>query len=114
MLAKKNRFHGHKSLNYVYNRGVTVRSPFCSMKAVRGRRETYRVAVVVSKKVAKSAPVRNRLRRRVYEAIRLLAPQLLTNQDIVVTIFDEKFINIDNKDLVNSIRRQLQEITDKT
>ena len=114
MLSKINRFHGHNSLNYVYNRGVTVRSPYCAMKAVKGKKDSYRVAVVVSKKVAKSAPHRNRIRRRVYEVIRTLAPGILTNQDIVVSVFDERFLTIDYKDLKESIKRQLTEITDKT
>lgn len=114
MLSKINRFHGHNSLNYVYNRGVTVRSPFCAMKAVKGKKDSYRVAVVVSKKVAKSAPHRNRIRRRVYEVIRLMAPGILTNQDIVVSVFDERFLTMEHSELTQSIKRQLQEITNKT
>jgi len=66
---------------------------------------------VVSKKVAKSAPDRNRIRRRVYEAIRELAPKLLTNQDIVVTIFDEKFLTMPHDELFASLKRQLEQMT---
>ena len=36
----------------------------------------HRVAVVVSKKIAKSAPLRNKIRRRVYHALRTLVPGL--------------------------------------
>lgn len=35
-----------------------------------------RVAVVVSKKLARTAPVRNRLRRRVYSALHTIVPAL--------------------------------------
>lgn len=111
MLAKINRFHGHSSLNYVYHKGDTVRSPFCAMRFVPGKYDTYRVAVVVSKKVAKVAPDRNRIRRRVYEAIRLLAPKYLTNQDIVVTIFDDRFLDLPHEELQESIERQLEQIS---
>ena len=114
MLSKINRFHGHNSLNYVYNRGITVRSPYCAMKAVKGKKDNFRIAVVVSKKVAKSAPHRNRIRRRVYEVIRILAPDIITNQDIVVSVFDERFLSLDHAELKESIKRQLKEIAEKT
>ena len=109
MLSKINRFHGYGSLNYVYRKGQTVRSPYCVMKFASGKHDAYRVAVVVSKKVAKSAPSRNRIRRRVYEAIRL-NDKKLTNQDIVVTIFDERFLEMPSVELQKSIKRQLEQI----
>jgi ribonuclease P protein component len=110
MLNRKHRFHGHNSLNYVYRRGKIVRSPYCAMHFAKGKYDNYRVAVVVNKKVAKSAPHRNRIRRRLYEAIRQLADDLLTNQDIVVTVFDEQFLNLEAKEIDNSIKRQLEQI----
>lgn len=109
MLSKINRFHGYGSLNYVYRKGQTVRSPYCVMKFVAGKHDTYRVAVVVSNKVAKSAPNRNRIRRRLYEAVRL-NDKKLTNQDIVVTIFDERFLTMPSEELQKSIKRQLEQI----
>lgn len=110
MLAKKYRFHGHGSLNYVYRKGKSIRSPFCVMRFVPGKYDTYRVAVVVTKKVAKSAPSRNRIRRRVYETIRLQAGDYLKNQDIVVTVFDDRFLCVPHKELAKSIKQQLQQI----
>jgi ribonuclease P protein component len=43
---------------------------------------------VISKKSAKAAPIRNRIRRRMYEQLRLQAPKYLSNQDVVLTVFD--------------------------
>ena len=69
MIARKNRFHGHNSVSRV--RGKSVRSPFFSVYyAHNAKRRDYRMAVVVSKKTAKSAVVRNRIRRRLYESVR--------------------------------------------
>lgn len=107
MLAKKHRFHGHSSLNYTYRKGATVRSPFCAIRYTTGKYDSYRVAVVVSKKVAKAAPGRNRIRRRVYEAIRLLAPKYLTNQDVVITVFDDRFLTMPHDEMLESFDRQL-------
>jgi ribonuclease P protein component len=84
------------------------------MRFAPGKYDSFRVAVVVSKKVAKVAPDRNRIRRRVYEAIRELAPGVLTNQDIVVTIFDDRFLTLPHDELTDSIKRQLVQIARQT
>jgi ribonuclease P protein component len=81
------------------------------MKFAPGKYENYRVAVIVSKKVEKSAPGRNRLRRRIYEVIRLQADGLLSNQDIVVNVFDDRFLTMPHKEMSDSIKRQLQQIS---
>jgi ribonuclease P protein component len=111
VLAKEHRFHGPGSLNYTYHKGQIVRSPYCAMKFVPGKHDIYRVAVVVAKKVDKSAPVRNRIRRRVFEAIRTQADGLLTNQDIIVNVFDDSFLTMPYAKLAESIKRQLKAIS---
>ena len=112
MLAKEHRFHGPGPIGQVYRRGQTVRSPYCAMKFLPGKQgDPYRVAVVVAKKVDKSAPNRNRIRRRVYEVIRT-QPDGLTNQDIVINIFDDRFLTMPHDEMVNSIKRQLKEVCD--
>jgi len=115
MLAKIHRFHRRGSLNYVYRKGQITRSPYCLMRFAKGKNDFYRIAVVVNKKVAKSAVVRNRIRRRIYEVIRLQADGLLTNQDIVVTVFDDRCLTLPHQELTSTIRRQLEQIakTDK-
>lgn len=57
-------------------------------------------AVVVSKKVAKTAPVRNRIRRRVYHALRALLP----NSGHSVVIYPTKDVaKIPFKDLTEAL-----------
>ncbi len=70
MIRAKHRFHGRGSLDYVYRRGRLVRGGELSIKFVDSRAQDYRLAVVVSKKVSKSAVTRNRIRRRIYEYFR--------------------------------------------
>ena len=70
MLNKKYRFHSRGGVKYVYQKGKTVRNPKMSLVFVKNTRSFTRFAVVVSKKVIKSAVGRNRIRRRVYEALR--------------------------------------------
>ena len=91
MIARKNRFHGYGSLKYVYTHGHTVRGPLITMKfTTNPKRQEYRLAVVVSKKVSKSAVVRNRIRRRLFEAVRLQQSKLKEPYDIVITVFSEQ------------------------
>lgn len=91
MLKKELRFHGHGSLRYVYTKGRQDRTKQASIRYVLNKRNTNpRVAVVVSKKVTKVAPKRNRIRRRFYEAMRRRLPDIEGNYDIVITIFDER------------------------
>jgi len=112
LLAKEHRFHGLGSLNYTYRRGVALRGQFYGLKVSKNRLTTYRISVVVSKKVTKSAPKRNRIRRRLYEACRLEADNYLTNQDIIFTVYDEKLLNVPFADLISSVKKHFAEIKD--
>lgn len=90
MIALSHRFHGRGSLRGVYQRGQFLRGPHISLRFVRraGRRP-YRVAVVVSRKVSKSAVTRNRIRRRIYEIVRQ-TPGIPAGLDLVFTVFDDQ------------------------
>ncbi len=110
MISKLHRFHGHNSLNYVYRHGQTVRGPLTAVKyAKNDRRQTYRVAVVVSKKVHKSAVVRNRIRRRIYEQVRLVADRIDKPYDIVFTVFHDTVATMPADELANLVAAQLHQ-----
>ena len=88
MIAQKHRIHGLGSLRYVYQRGKTVRSQALAIKFMRNdKRDDYRCAVVVSKKVHKSAVARNRVRRRIFEIIRQNENRITGPYDLVITVF---------------------------
>lgn len=108
MLAKSHRFHGLNSLRFVYKNGNTVRGPLFAVKsAINPRRSSYRMAVVVSRKIHKSAVARNRIRRRIYEAVRLLDKDIVEPYDIVITIFSDAIINESPAALARQIKKQL-------
>ncbi len=91
MIGRAHRFHGHNALNGVYRRGRTVRASLMSLRiAARDSKKPYRVAVVVSRKVNKSAVIRNRIRRRVYAAVRKTATEVNPGTDLVFTVFSDK------------------------
>jgi len=108
MISRKNRFHGHAGLRFVHQQGKTVRGPFFLLKSTANpRRSTYRVAVVVSRKVSKSAVVRNRIRRRLYAAVRLLQDDIARPHDIVLNVFDIKLLEESPKQLARLVKKQL-------
>ena len=111
MINRKNRFHGHNSLNHMYRHGKTVRSESLSLKYCDNNREDYRLAVIVSKKVSKSAVKRNRIRRRIYEVVRIIKKnnsKLAWRYDIALTVFDVQLANIPSEQLNLQIEQLLK------
>lgn len=108
MIHRTNRFHGPKSLGFVFRQGQVVHGPGFSLRFVRNQRTpTYRVAVVVSRKVSKSAVVRNRIRRRIYEAVRLVEDQIIPQHDLVFLVRDADLAKLPGKDVAARVRAQL-------
>jgi ribonuclease P protein component len=64
------------------------------------------VAVVVSRKVSKSAVVRNRIRRRVYEIVRQ-ADNVPPSSDLIFTIFSEQVAELEAAKLQNMVAELL-------
>lgn len=108
MIAKQHRFHGRNAINYAYRKGRTVRSSYCTLRYVyNGRRRTYRAAVVVSRKLSKSAVVRNRIRRRLYEQLRQgMEPS--KPYDMILTPHSEQIADMPEKQLNEIISEILQ------
>jgi ribonuclease P protein component len=110
MLARPYRFHGYNSLRRVYKDGQGVRGTDLSLKFLaRPGGKPYRVAVVVSRKVSKSAVTRNRIRRRVYEAVRLsdCRPE---HTDLVFTAFHERLAGLPAAELQQAVDRLLKKV----
>jgi ribonuclease P protein component len=110
MISRAHRFHGYNSLRYVYKHGRTVRGPVMATKfVINERRKIFRVAVVVSKKVNKSAVIRNRIRRRLYEIVRQCGPQIGQPYDIVITVFNEQIADMPSPELERMVRAQFRQ-----
>jgi ribonuclease P protein component len=108
MIARPYRFHGYGSLRYVYRNGKVIRGPLCTLKYMRNdRRKSYRVAAVVSKKVSKSAVVRNRIRRRIYEEVRQnIAPD--EPYDLIITVYSDQLADCSPGDLRKALVSKLR------
>lgn len=109
MLSKKYRFHSRGGVRYTYQNGKTIRGAKISLVFADNSRNKQRYAVVVSKKILKSAVGRNRIRRRVYEAIRLELPKIQKPVDCIFIINSKEILDTDFKDIQKNIRDLLKE-----
>jgi ribonuclease P protein component len=60
-------------------------------------------AVLVSRKVSKSAVVRNRIRRRLYEHVRILSTSFSTPHDLALLVYDERIATMDSNKLAAEV-----------
>ncbi len=111
MIARKNRFHGHNSVSRVRGKSVHTQN-FKVFYMHNPKRQDYRMAVVVSKKTAKSAVVRNRIRRRLYELVRTQA--MLAGQpfDVVFVVQNPDLANMPAQDLALQVMNATQKIVE--
>lgn len=108
MLAQKYRFHSRGGVNHTYQKGKTIRTPQLSLVYAPNTRHHQRFAVVVSKKVLKSAVGRNRIRRRIYEAIRHELPEFTTHQDCLFVVFNRSIATMPFRELRRLIHDLLE------
>ncbi|HYF96749.1 MAG TPA: ribonuclease P protein component [Patescibacteria group bacterium] len=113
MISRKNRFRGHKSLDYTYRHGKSYRSGSLGMKTAPSRGQDYRLAVVVSKKISKSAVKRNRIRRRIFEQFRQMRAEHNhpIKHDIIVTVFSDDVATMPSDQLTVLCKKLFQPLT---
>ena len=109
MIARQYRFHSRGGVRYTYKNGKTIRDSKISLVFAANSRNKQRFAVVVSKKVLKSAVGRNRIRRRIYEVIREQLPNIKQPVDCIFVVYSKDVANIDFKELRSLIVNLLKE-----
>lgn len=109
MLNKRYRFHSRGGVRYVYQKGKTIRTPKMSLIFADNAKGFTRVAVVVSKKVEKSAVGRNRIRRRIYEAVRLNFEYLPKKRDYIFVVFSKEIMDTPFSELEKILGKLVEE-----
>lgn len=106
MISRSNRFHGRASLRRMQTTSKSVRGNMLALKYVPNpKRVDYRLAVVVSKKVSKSAVIRNRIRRRIYENVRILSSNFTGPYDLVIIVYDASIAAMSSDELTTQITK---------
>ena len=85
MLRKKHRLNKDKQFNAIWQRGLSAYGQTLGLKALPNNLPYSRFAFLINKKVSKRAVVRNLLKRRLREIIRLEWLNLV-GYDIVVVV----------------------------
>lgn len=110
MLAQQYRFHGYGSLKFLYHKGKVLRSRSLSLRVAHNDRRTdSRCAVIVTKKVFKAAPKRNRIRRRVYEVVRTNWGHIKPAHDVLISVYDQTATIMPYIDLEKSVIDMLKQ-----
>lgn len=108
MLTHKHRFHGYGSLRYLYSKGQTARTRNLMIRFTPNDQRLHsRVAVIVSKKIFKSAVKRNCSRRRIFEIVRHDFETINGTYDFTITIFSAEVITLPHETLRDEVRQLL-------
>ncbi len=107
MISRTHRFRGRKNINAVYRHGTPTRGTLFNLRVLKKNEGSYRVAVVVSKKVAKSAVVRNRIRRKIYSCFNTPELKNLPPMDIIINVFSPAVATASQSDLLFQLQKQL-------
>ncbi|MEF3275319.1 MAG: ribonuclease P protein component [Chloroflexus sp.] len=92
-MRRANRLRRPNQFRRVRAEGRVVVSPWIALTVAPGRRNLVRCGFVVGRRIG-SAVQRNRARRRVREAVRLLIPSLTTGYDLVFVIRSPEVIEV--------------------
>ena len=83
MLPKQNRLTKRKEFNYIYKNGKATHSNLITIVSVPSKIATPRIGFSVSNKVG-SAPVRNKVKRRLREIVKARLTKLKPNQNLII------------------------------
>lgn len=108
MLKKYLRVSNHRDFERVYKKGQFEAGKFLKINILENRRDFTRGAVVVSKKIEKRAVRRNKAKRKVWEALRLIYPDIKKGFDIIINLkkeaIGEKFETL-KRDLLTTLEK---------
>jgi len=84
MLAKGNRLKNKKDLENVFKKGESFKEDFLILKVVPNYSILIRFGFIVSQKISKKATLRNKIRRKLSELVRLKMKKLKKGIDVVL------------------------------
>ncbi len=84
MLAKQYRLSKEKDFEKVFKRGRANYTGQIGVKTIANQFRHNRFGIIVSAKVSKKATERNRIKRRIRQALRQLDKKLIGGYDVVI------------------------------
>jgi ribonuclease P protein component len=105
MLPKKHRLKKKKDFEKVIKKGKGARGDFLNLKFLTNNLKVVRVGFVVGQKISKKATVRNRVKRRLREVMRINLKKIKPGYDLI--FFTRKGIEEKNFWEIKEIVEQL-------
>lgn len=105
MLSRTHRFQGRKRIMEVYRSGRSTRGQYFNTRTLKNGGEAFHVAVVVSKKVAKKAVERNRIRRKLYSCFNSEELKGIGAVDIIINVHSADVANTSQPELTQQLRK---------
>ena len=97
MIKKENRLKKNKHFNYIYKNGNHISSSALVLYFLPSKTKSIKVGFAVTKKVG-HAVVRNKIRRRLREIVRIHLPNLKQSYNIIV-VARENILNFSFEEL---------------
>lgn len=86
MLPKDNRLKNKKDFERIFKLGKSYKEDFLYLKLIKNNLKNSRFGFIVSSKVSKKAVIRNQIRRRLRELVRIMLPEIKKKIDAVIII----------------------------
>jgi len=84
MLAKKNRLNKKKDFGQVLKEGKSLKEKFLILKIGKNKTGQIRFGFIVSQKVSKKATIRNKVRRKISELVKLRIKKIKKGVDAIL------------------------------
>jgi ribonuclease P protein component len=108
MLQKPNRLREERIINALFAKGASYRTPYFILRYTKKEQAEPRYTVIVSKKISKKAVERNKIKRRIREALRL---QIASSPIIdCVILGSHKILDADFEELKIAIQKAFEYI----
>ncbi len=89
MLKRVNRMGRNKEFDRAFKLGQSFYGKMMGLKAIDNGLALTRLGILISTKVSKKAPIRNKYKRRIREIIRQELPALRGGKDVVIVVFPQ-------------------------
>lgn len=86
MLPRAHRLTKETDFKLLAQEGQSFYSPLFTIKILKAKDADSRFGVVISAKVSKKAVVRNKIKRRITEIIRLALPKIKSGFDVMILV----------------------------
>jgi len=93
MLPKANRLKKKKDFEQVFKRGKGYKEDFLYLKINKNGLKISRFGFVVGKKYSNKATLRNKIKRRLRETVKILFPNIKKGVDVILIVLPGLNIN---------------------